>query len=46
MDYEALPNLLSIPDLSETEIKKIMFQLLGTLEYIHSSGICHRDIKP
>lgn len=23
-----------------------MFQLFETLEYIHSQGICHRDIKP
>ena len=27
-------------------IKLYMYQLFRSLAYIHSSGICHRDIKP
>ncbi|EIM21598.1 Pkinase-domain-containing protein [Wallemia mellicola] len=27
-------------------VKLYMYQLLRSLAYIHSSGICHRDIKP
>lgn len=33
-------------NLSESEIRIIMKQLLETLEFIHSKFICHRDIKP
>ena len=29
-----------------TFIKLYMYQLFRSLAYIHSSGICHRDIKP
>ena len=28
------------------QIKLYMYQLLRSLMYIHSVGICHRDIKP
>ena len=28
------------------QIKLYMYQLLRSLAYIHSVGICHRDIKP
>ena len=28
------------------QIKLYMYQLLRSLAYIHSIGICHRDIKP
>lgn len=28
------------------QVKLYMYQLLRSLAYIHSSGICHRDIKP
>ena len=29
-----------------TFIKLYMYQLFRSLAYIHSQGICHRDIKP
>lgn len=32
--------------LTEIHIKRIMYQLLSALEYLHSNLIVHRDIKP
>lgn len=31
--------------ISEPEVKEIMRQLLETLRFLHSRGICHRDVK-
>lgn len=31
--------------LSESTVKRIFYQLLNTVHYIHQQGICHRDIK-
>mgnify|MGYP006100545155 FL=1 len=30
----------------EQLIKQIIKQLLFAIEYLHSNGICHRDLKP
>jgi glycogen synthase kinase 3 beta len=32
--------------LNEFDIKIITYQIFRGLNYIHSLGICHRDIKP
>jgi len=32
--------------ISEERIKHIMYELLKTIKYLHSTGVLHRDIKP
>ncbi|KAI0075318.1 kinase-like protein [Panus rudis PR-1116 ss-1] len=34
------------PTLTELEIKQYTFQLLSALDFVHSRGIMHRDVKP
>ncbi|CAH6419573.1 Protein kinase [uncultured virus] len=41
-----LYNLCKIEVLSERRIKAITSQILSALDFIHSSGYIHRDIKP
>ena len=32
--------------LSEQDVKKVIYNLLCSLSFLHSAGIMHRDIKP
>lgn len=34
------------PSFSEQDLKFYIFEILKTLDYSHSMGIIHRDIKP
>lgn len=45
-DYHPHPDLLAHPITSEQELKKIVYQLVDTLRYLHRHQVCHRDIKP
>ncbi len=49
MDYiegESLAKKISKEKLSEQRISRYMHQLLAALDYIHSKGLTHLDIKP
>lgn len=35
-----------IPRIEASQIKQIMFQLFEALDFCHSKGVMHRDIKP
>jgi serine/threonine protein kinase len=37
---------VNLKSLSLREIKRIIRQLLEGVSYLHSVGVCHRDIKP
>ena len=34
------------PKLSDRDIKLYMYELLKTLDFCHSKGVMHRDVKP
>lgn len=47
--YEYIPNIESkvlFQNLSDNEIRIYLFKLLQALDYSHSHGIMHRDVKP
>jgi serine/threonine protein kinase len=46
MEYLPLPNTANYCPESEDELRGIVRELLGVLDYLHSRNICHRDIKP
>ena len=36
----------AFPRMSDAEVRRVLWQLLRTLDYAHSQGIMHRDVKP
>jgi casein kinase II subunit alpha len=47
--YEYIPNIESkilFPRLNDMDIRLYLFKLLEALDYSHSHGIMHRDVKP
>ena len=32
--------------ISKEEVSVILTEIIKTIAYMHSSGVCHRDIKP
>lgn len=45
-DLKQMINDINPDDLKEAHVKIIMYNLLCSLNYIHSAGLMHRDIKP
>ena len=47
--YEYMPNTetkLLIPTLEDFDIRLYLYKILKALDYSHSHGIMHRDVKP
>jgi len=47
--YEHIPNIESkvlFPRLTDLEVRLYLYKLLEALDYSHSHGIMHRDVKP
>lgn len=47
--YEHIPNIESkvlFPRLNDLDVRIYMYKLLEALDYSHSHGIMHRDVKP
>jgi serine/threonine protein kinase len=38
--------LATRPQLSDLDIKILVYQMARSIHYVHSKGICHRDVKP
>ena len=45
-DLKKMLNEVSPSDLSENHVKVIIYNILSSLNYLHSANIMHRDIKP
>jgi serine/threonine protein kinase len=43
---QSLAKVLTATTLPQTDVLKLMDQLLGALAYAHRNGVLHRDIKP
>lgn len=46
MQHLPFPTLRKFQHLPEQEIILVMRQLLEALQYLHSTKLCHRDLKP
>jgi len=50
MEYSQNPSLDDLIknkyEFSEDNVRRIVYHLFETLKYLHTKGICHRDIKP
>ena len=47
--YEYIPNIESkilFPRLTDVEVRVYLYKLCEALDYSHSQGIMHRDVKP
>lgn len=34
------------PNLSDSQITKILYQLIDAVDFMHKNGVLHRDLKP
>jgi serine/threonine protein kinase len=46
MDLKSFINNKQKKEIGEEEIKKIIYGILCSLNYIHTANIVHRDLKP
>ena len=45
MEYCSFPNLEWL-NLNRDDIPKVIYKMAEAIKFMHSKGICHRDLKP